>query len=100
MNFKLILNITLHLASGTIRQTIVTYWRNVQYRHVNWLVLWMVWGRAYLLDEAMLNRTPCCCTAKLNLQKTNPFLLSEEFQKKNTNFVRFVKPKTEEIHLQ
>ncbi|UFH45885.1 ABC transporter permease [Flavobacterium galactosidilyticum] len=93
MNFKLILNIALHLLRARLKQTIVAA-IGVTFSIAMFIALVSFMnGLNDLLDGLMLNRTPhVLLYNEIKPPENQPVLLSEEF-KKHTNFVRSIKPK-------
>ena len=93
MNFKLILNIALHLLQARLKQTIVAA-VGVTFSIAMFIALVSFMnGLNDLLDGLMLNRTPhVLLYNEIKPSENQPVFLSEEF-KKNTNFVRSIKPK-------
>lgn len=93
MNFKLILNIALHLLRARLKQTIVAA-IGVTFSIAMFIALVSFMnGLNDLLDGLMLNRTPhVLLYNEIKPSENQPISLSEEFQKK-TNFVRSIKPK-------
>lgn len=93
MNFKLILNIAMHLLSARLKQTIVAA-IGVTFSIAMFIALVSFMnGLNDLLDGLMLNRTPLILLYnEIKPSENQPILSSEAFKKK-TNFVRSVKPK-------
>ncbi len=93
MNFKLILNIALHLLQARLKQTIVAA-VGVTFSIAMFIALVSFMnGLNDLLDGLMLNRTPHVRLYNEIKQSTNqPVLLSEKY-KNNTNFIHSIKPK-------
>ena len=93
MNFKLILNIAMHLLSARLKQTIVAA-IGVTFSIAMFIALVSFMnGLNDLLDGLMLNRTPhILLYNEIKPSENQPILSSEAFKKK-TNFVRSVKPK-------
>ena len=93
MNFKLILNIALHLLRARLKQTIVAA-IGVTFSIAMFIALVSFMnGLNDLLDGLMLNRTPhVLLYNEIKPSENQPVFLSEEF-KKNANFVRSIKPK-------
>lgn len=93
MNFKLILNIALHLLRARLKQTIVAA-IGVTFSIAMFIALVSFMnGLNDLLDGLMLNRTPhVLLYNEIKPSENQPVLLSDAF-KKNTNFVRSIKPK-------
>lgn len=93
MNFKLILNIALHLLRARLKQTIVAA-IGVTFSIAMFIALVSFMnGLNDLLDGLMLNRTPhVLLYNEIKPSENQPVLLSEEF-KTHTNFVRSIKPK-------
>ena len=93
MNFKLILNIAMHLLRARLKQTIVAA-IGVTFSIAMFIALVSFMnGLNDLLDGLMLNRTPhMLLYNEIKPSENQPILSSEEFKKK-TNFVRSIKPK-------
>jgi lipoprotein-releasing system permease protein len=93
MNFKLILNIALHLLQARLKQTIVAA-VGVTFSIAMFIALVSFMnGLNDLLDGLMLNRTPHVRLYNEIKQSTSqPVLLSEKY-KNNTNFIHSIKPK-------
>jgi lipoprotein-releasing system permease protein len=93
MNFKLILNIALHLLQARLKQTIVAA-VGVTFSIAMFIALVSFMnGLNDLLDGLMLNRTPHVRLYNEIKQSTNqPVLLSKKY-KNNTNFIHSIKPK-------
>ncbi|MGL2986882.1 ABC transporter permease [Flavobacterium sp. RSSA_27] len=93
MNYKLILNIALHLLRARLKQTIVAaIGLTFSIAMFISLVSFMN-GLNDLLDGLMLNRTPHVrLYNEIKPTKEQPLYLSEKF-KNNTNFIHSVKPK-------
>ncbi|MGO4903933.1 ABC transporter permease [Flavobacterium sp. W20_MBD1_R3] len=93
MNFKLILNIALHLLRARLKQTIVAA-IGVTFSIAMFIALVSFMnGLNDLLDGLMLNRTPhVLLYNEIKPSENQPVFLSKEFKKKN-NFVRSIKPK-------
>jgi lipoprotein-releasing system permease protein len=93
MNFKLILNIAMHLLRARLKQTIVAA-IGVTFSIAMFIALVSFMnGLNDLLDGLMLNRTPhVLLYNEIKPSENQPISLSEEFQKK-TNFIRSIKPK-------
>jgi lipoprotein-releasing system permease protein len=93
MNFKLILNIALHLLQARLKQTIVAA-IGVTFSIAMFIALVSFMnGLNYLLDGLMLNRTPHVRLYNdIKPTEHQPITLAEAY-KKNTNFIRSIKPK-------
>ena len=93
MNFKLILNIAMHLLRARLKQTIVAA-IGVTFSIAMFIALVSFMnGLNDLLDGLMLNRTPhILLYNEIKPSENQPILSSEAFKKK-TNFVRSIKPK-------
>nr|WP_309757121.1 FtsX-like permease family protein [Flavobacterium sp.] len=93
MNFKLILNIALHLLRARFKQTIVAA-IGVTFSIAMFIALVSFMnGLNDLLDGLMLNRTPhVLLYNEIKPSENQPVFLSDAL-KKNTNFVRSIKPK-------
>ena len=93
MNFKLILNIALHLLQARLSQTIVAA-IGVTFSIAMFIALISFMnGLNDLLDGLMLNRTPhVLLYNEIKPSENQPILLSDAF-KDNANFVRSIKPK-------
>lgn len=93
MNYKLILNIALHLLRARLKQTIVAA-IGVTFSIAMFISLVSFMnGLNDLLDGLMLNRTPHVrLYNEIKPTKEQPLYLSEKF-KNNTNFIHSVKPK-------
>ena len=93
MNFKLILNIALHLLQARLKQTIVAA-VGVTFSIAMFISLVSFMnGLNDLLDGLMLNRTPhVLLYNEIKPSEKQPVFLSDAF-KKNTNFIRSIKPK-------
>ena len=93
MNFKLILNIAVHLLRARLKQTIVAA-IGVTFSIAMFIALVSFMnGLNDLLDGLMLNRTPhVLLYNEIKPSENQPVLMTEAFKKK-TNFVRSIKPK-------
>lgn len=93
MNFKLILNIALHLLRARLKQTIVAA-VGVTFGIAMFITLVsFMHGLNNMLDELMLNRTPHVrLYNEIKPSEKQPISLSETY-KNNINFVSSVKPK-------
>lgn len=93
MNFKLILNIALHLLQARLKQTIVAA-VGVTFSIAMFIALVsFMHGLNDLLDGLMLNRTPhVLLYNEIKPSENQPVSLSEDY-KKNTNFIHSIKPK-------
>lgn len=93
MNFKLILNIALHLLRARFKQTIVAA-IGVTFSIAMFIALVSFMnGLNDLLDGLMLNRTPhVLLYNEIKPSENQPVFLSDAL-KKNTNFIRSIKPK-------
>lgn len=93
MNFKLILNIALHLLQARLKQTIVAA-IGVTFSIAMFIALVSFMnGLNDLLDGLMLNRTPHVRLYNdIKPSEHQPVTLAEAY-KNNTNFIRSIKPK-------
>jgi lipoprotein-releasing system permease protein len=93
MNFKLILNIAIHLLRARLKQTIVAA-VGVTFSIAMFISLvGFMNGLNDLLDGLMLNRTPhVLLYNEIKPSENQPILLASEY-KKNTNFISSIKPK-------
>ena len=93
MNFKLILNIALHLLQARLKQTIVAA-IGVTFSIAMFIALVSFMnGLNDLLDGLMLNRTPHVRLYNdIKPAEHQPITLAEAY-KNNTNFIRSIKPK-------
>lgn len=93
MNFKLILNIALHLLRARLKQTVVAA-VGVTFGIAMFIALVSFMnGLNDLLDGLMLNRTPhVLLYNEIKPSENQPISLSEAY-KKNTNFINSIKPK-------
>ena len=93
MNYKLILNIAIHLLRARLKQTIVAA-VGVTFSIAMFIALVSFMnGLNDLLDGLMLNKTPHVrLYNEVKPSVNQPVLLSEKY-KKNTNFINSVKPK-------
>lgn len=93
MNFKLILNIALHLLQARLKQTIVAA-VGVTFSIAMFIALVsFMHGLNDLLDGLMLNRTPhILLYNEIKPSENQPVSLSGDY-KKNTNFIHSIKPK-------
>jgi lipoprotein-releasing system permease protein len=93
MNFKLILNIALHLLQARLKQTIVAA-VGVTFSIAMFIALVsFMHGLNDLLDGLMLNRTPhVLLYNEIKPSENQPVSLSGDY-KKNTNFIHSIKPK-------
>ena len=93
MNFKLILNIALHLLQARLKQTIVAA-VGVTFSIAMFIALVsFMHGLNDLLDGLMLNRTPhVLLYNEIKPSENQPISLSGDY-KKNTNFIHSIKPK-------
>lgn len=93
MNFKLILNIALHLLQARLKQTIVAA-AGVTFGIAMFIALVsFMSGLNHLLDGLMLNRTPHVRLYNaIKPTENQPVTLSEEY-KDGTNFINSIKPK-------
>ena len=93
MNYKLILNIAIHLLRARLKQTIVAA-VGVTFSIAMFIALVSFMnGLNDLLDGLMLNKTPHVrLYNEVKPTQNQPVLLSEKY-KKNTNFINSVKPK-------
>lgn len=93
MNFKLILNIALHLLQARLKQTIVAA-VGVTFSIAMFIALVsFMHGLNDLLDGLMLNRTPhVLLYNEIKPSENQPVSLSGNY-KKNTNFIHSIKPK-------
>jgi lipoprotein-releasing system permease protein len=93
MNFKLILNIALHLLQARLKQTIVAA-IGVTFSIAMFIALVSFMnGLNDLLDGLMLNRTPHVRLYNdIKPSEHQPITLAEAY-KNNTNFIRSIKPK-------
>jgi lipoprotein-releasing system permease protein len=93
MNFKLILNIALHLLQARLKQTIVAA-VGVTFSIAMFIALVsFMHGLNDLLDGLMLNRTPhVLLYNEIKPSENQPVSLSGVY-KKNTNFIHSIKPK-------
>ena len=93
MNFKLILNIAIHLLRARLKQTVVAA-VGVTFGIAMFITLVSFMnGLNDLLDGLMLNRTPHVrLYNEIKPSENQPISLSEKY-KKNVNFVNSVKPK-------
>jgi lipoprotein-releasing system permease protein len=93
MNFKLILNIALHLLQARLKQTVVAA-VGVTFGIAMFISLVSFMnGLNDLLDGLMLNRTPhVLLYNEIKPSENQPILLSEKYKDK-ANFIRSIKPK-------
>ena len=93
MNFKLILNIALHLLQARLKQTVVAA-VGVTFGIAMFISLVSFMnGLNDLLDGLMLNRTPhVLLYNEIKPSENQPILLSENYKDK-ANFIRSIKPK-------
>jgi lipoprotein-releasing system permease protein len=93
MNYKLILNIAIHLLRARLKQTIVAA-VGVTFSIAMFIALVSFMnGLNDLLDGLMLNKTPHVrLYNEVKPSQNQPVLLSEKY-KKNTNFINSIKPK-------
>ena len=93
MNYKLILNIAIHLLRARLKQTIVAA-VGVTFSIAMFIALVSFMnGLNDLLDGLMLNKTPHVrLYNEVKPSQNQPVLLSEKY-KNNTNFINSVKPK-------
>ncbi len=93
MNYKLILNIAIHLLQARLKQTIVAA-VGVTFSIAMFIALVSFMnGLNDLLDGLMLNKTPHVrLYNEVKPSQNQPVLLSEKY-KNNTNFINSVKPK-------
>jgi lipoprotein-releasing system permease protein len=93
MNFKLILNIALHLLQARLKQTIVAA-VGVTFSIAMFIALVSFMnGLNELLDGLMLNRTPHVrLYNEIKPTENQPITLSEKY-KKSANFINSIKPK-------
>jgi lipoprotein-releasing system permease protein len=93
MNYKLILNIAIHLLRARLKQTVVAA-VGVTFSIAMFIALVSFMnGLNDLLDELMLNKTPHVrIYNEVKPSQNQPVLLSEKY-KSNTNFINSIKPK-------
>lgn len=93
MNYKLILNIAFHLLRARLKQTIVAA-VGVTFGIAMFIALVsFMSGLNEMLDGLMLNRTPhILLYNEVKLSDNQPLSLSVDY-KRNTNFIRSIKPK-------
>lgn len=95
MNFKLIINIAIHLLRARLKQSIVAAAGVTFGISMFVTLLGFMNGLNDLLDNLMLNRTPHVrLYNEIKPAEQQPILLSEQFQK-STHFIRSIKPKDE-----
>lgn len=93
MNFKLILNIALHLLQARLKQTVVAA-IGVTFSIAMFISLVSFMnGLNNLLDGLMLNRTPHIRLYNEIKQLENQPITLDSVYKKNTNFIHSIKPK-------